>query len=136
MSASPIKSTQGLQPNEVTALALVMANVDSSTDGVSVSTIKSDMEKAGYTKLATQLALTRLTRYEMVEPFEMQDGGYGNSYTVYRILTQGEDWLLANQEGLELHMPPKRAKKAVTVMSKSDDPFSGDMGITDDDVTF
>jgi hypothetical protein len=28
---SPVKSTHGLQPNEITALALIMANVDSST---------------------------------------------------------------------------------------------------------
>jgi hypothetical protein len=37
-SVSPVKSTQGLQPNEIAALALVMANVDSSSDRVSTGT--------------------------------------------------------------------------------------------------
>jgi hypothetical protein len=74
VAASPVKNTEGLLPNEVAALALVMANVDSSDDKVTASTIKSDMEAAGYNRLATQLALTRLTKLEMVEPVQMQDG--------------------------------------------------------------
>jgi len=38
-AASPVKSTRDLQPNEIAALALVMANVDSSTDRVTTGTI-------------------------------------------------------------------------------------------------
>lgn len=78
-AVSPVKSTDGLQPNEVAALALVMANVDSSSDSVSTHTIKQDMEKAGYTRLATQLALTRLARMQLVEPGEDSDYN-GNSF--------------------------------------------------------
>jgi nucleoside 2-deoxyribosyltransferase len=101
VSASPIKSTHGLQPNEVAALAFVMANVDSPEDRVSTEMIKRDMERAGFTRLATQLALARLSRLSFVEVG--QDADYnGNTFAAYRILGDGESWLLDNQDQLEL----------------------------------
>src|SRR6266404_4777595 len=45
VTASPVKSTQGLKPNEITALALVMANRDASDSGVLPSAIRDDMER-------------------------------------------------------------------------------------------
>jgi hypothetical protein len=74
-----------------------MASVDSSTDRVSTHVIKQAMKEAGYTRLATQLALTRLARMQFVEPSEDSDYN-GNSFMVYRMLEAGEDWLLQNQE--------------------------------------
>ncbi len=112
VSASPVKSTEGLQPNEVAALALVMANVDSSTDMVSTVTIKQDMLKAGFTKLATQLALTRLARMRLVEAREDTDYN-GNSFMAYQILEEGENWLLDNQDKLELQVPPKMPRNRI-----------------------
>jgi nucleoside 2-deoxyribosyltransferase len=115
VAASPVKSTQGLQPNEIAALALVMANVDSSTDRVSTNTIKQDMENAGYTRLATQLALTRLARMQLVEASEDSDYN-SNPFVSYRMLEAGENWLLENQEKLELRItlkpPPPRLSKS------------------------
>lgn len=125
-SISPVKSTHGLQPNEISALALVMANVDSSTDRVRAYTIKEDMEKAGYTRLATQLALTRLSRMHFVEAAEEPDYN-GDDCVFYRILEGGENWLLENQEKLELRKASRR-----TVRSK-EEPFQD---ITGDDVPF
>ena len=60
VAASPLKSAQGSKPNEITALALLMANRDGSSDGVVPSTIRDNMEQAGFTNLATGLALTSL----------------------------------------------------------------------------
>jgi hypothetical protein len=104
-SASPVKSTQGLQPSEVAALAFVMANAASSSDAIGTCTIRLDMEKAGYNRVATQLALTRLTRVGFVEQFEGSDLN-GNPIVACRMLAAGEDWLLENQDRLELRRPP------------------------------
>ena len=128
VSASPVRSTHGLQPNEISALALVMANVDSSTDHVSTNVIKQAMQEAGYTRLATQLALTRLARMQFVEPSEDSDYN-GNSSVVYRMLEDGEDWLLQNQEKLELRIVPQKSSRTQA------SPFTG-IGVTDDDVPF
>jgi hypothetical protein len=98
---SPVKSTHGLQPNEITALALIMANVDSSADFVRPDVIKGDMDRAGYTRLATQLAVRRLARLRFIEITD--DTGFnGNPLVTYRMLEAGENWLLENQDKLEL----------------------------------
>jgi len=132
VEASPVKSTDGLQPSEIAALALVTANVDASIDQVSTSSIKSDMEKVGYTRLASQLALTRLTRMKFVEPFEFH-GGYNDPYIAYRILETGENWLLDNQDKLHLRTAPKPPKSQPGKMVDDD---LGRMNISDDDIPF
>jgi hypothetical protein len=110
VSASAVRSTYELQPDEITALTLVMANVDSSTDRVSTNEIKADMENAGYNRLATKLALTQLARMQLVEAGEDSDDN-GNPFISYRMLEAGENWLVANQEKLELRVAPKRSRE-------------------------
>jgi DNA-binding PadR family transcriptional regulator len=101
-----------------------MANVDASTDRVNTYTIKQDMENAGYTRLATQLALTRLARMQFVEASEDSDMN-GSVSILYRMLEAGENWLLENQEKLELRIArnapnPSREQKS---LSDDDIPF-------------
>jgi hypothetical protein len=79
--------------NEISALALVTANLDSSADTVDAHIVKQDMQKAGYTNLATQLALTRLSRMQFVEATEGTDYN-GNVFVAYRMQEEGETWLL------------------------------------------
>ena len=130
-SASPVKSTEGLQPNEVAALAFVMANAESLGSGVSTYTIREDMKKAGFNSLATQLGLLRLSRSGFVEAYEDQneDQNYNSqSFVAYRLLTQGEDWLLANQEILELRVAERpststRRQALATPITDDDVPF-------------
>lgn len=122
-SVSPVKSTHGLQPNEIAALAFVMANVDASSDRVHAYTIKQDMENAGYTRIATQLALTRLARMQFVEASE--DSDMNGNTSLYRMLEAGEDWLLENQEKLELRIAPNAPNPSRQQKIRSDDdvPF-------------
>ncbi len=125
-SASPIKSTRGLQPNEIAALAFVLANAEGAGAGVSGYVIKADMEKAGYTRTATQLGLIRLRRLELVEHLEDRDYN-GEIFASYRLTLAGEDWLLENQGELELRLSSKPAAQ---------EPIDFDQGISDDDVPF
>ena len=110
--ATPLKSTAGLQPHEITALALVMANddsCDSPSDGVSIYSVRQGMELAGFNNLASRLALARLCRMGMVEPFEASERG-GYKFAAYRMTPVGEDWLLDNQDVLELRLPARRTE--------------------------
>jgi hypothetical protein len=126
-SASPVKSTHGLQPNEVAALVFVMANADGVESGVSAYSIKSDMERAGYTNAATQLGLIRLTRLGYVDSVEENNSFQNESWIAYRLTTAGQDWLLENQDQLEM-----RLSRPVASAPR---PLS-ETGITDDDVPF
>ena len=60
------------------------------------------MEKAGFTKVATSLALAALGRKEMIEIFDIL-GEYGVECGCCPS-EKGWDWLLANQDRLELQM--------------------------------
>lgn len=46
-----------IQPNEIAALAFVMAGSDGGNSGTASYSVKSDMGKVGYTRAATQLIL-------------------------------------------------------------------------------
>jgi len=110
-SASPVKSTHGLQPHEVTALAFVMMNAAGVGSGVPHYTITSDMERAGYTMAATQLGLIRLTRLGFVESFEEGDDYRNDSWIAYRLTSTGQDWLLENQDRLEMRISAQQVAK-------------------------
>lgn len=126
VSASPVKSTQGLQPHQIAALAFVMANRETQVDGVSTYTIRRNMTDAGYTELATSLALTHLSRIGFAETIEDHDMN-GEPFFRYRLLTGGEDWLLENQDRFELRRSEKPPRQQRTTFEQ---------GITDDDVPF
>jgi hypothetical protein len=124
-SASPLRSTHGLLPHEAAALVFILANADTPRSGVSTYTIKQDMGKAGYMRSATQLGLIRLDRMGFVEAFE--DSNYnGEPFMAYRLAPAGEDWLLDNQDKIQLRTGDDRSMEEVAF----------DPGISDDDVPF
>jgi hypothetical protein len=129
VSASPVKSTHGLKPHEITALALIMANRDYGDGGVMPSAIRDDMGRAGYTYLATGLALTALQKQGFVIS-EMQHSSNFNEepWTIYKLTSDGEEWLLENQERLDLRQQPKSSRSSVRNLAPGP--------ITDDDVPF
>ncbi|HTS57339.1 MAG TPA: hypothetical protein VMH03_07320 [Terriglobales bacterium] len=106
-AASPVKSTEGLRPHEVASLAFVMVNADTEATSYLINT---DMEKAGYTTIAARLGLIRLTRDGFVEAYEVRDYN-GNPYTGYRLTMKGENWLLENQEKLQIKVSEVRPRQ-------------------------
>lgn len=117
VSASPVKSTDGLEPNEITALALILANTDSLEDGVATWTFKSGMKDAGYNELGTRLSVAQLIKLGLAESIQDRDRN-DERYIVYRITERGEAWLLDNRHRLKLK------------------DIEDDKGIADDDVPF
>lgn len=106
-------------------MALIMANRDEPDEGMTPSSIKRDMERAGFTNLATNLAINSLVRANFLTA-EKKRHYNDYMYTEYMLTKQGEDWLHENQHALEFKLnfaPPP---------SQDDDG----QAITDDDVPF
>ncbi len=125
-AASTVRTTEGLSPHEVASLAFVMVNAEVGGSGAMSYSVKNDMEKAGYTMVAAQLGLIRLTRLGFIETFEDSDYN-GNSFTAYRITDKGQDWLLENQDKLEFRISDESLRKSETKFNR---------GVSDDDVPF
>jgi hypothetical protein len=127
-TASVVRETHGLQPREIATLALILASTHGS-EGVSGPAVQNDMEKAGYNRQATRLSLIKLARLGFIEDFEDTDYNESHTWTAYRLLKAGEDWLLANADQLELRMEPRdqtmRPKKPGIpfIISDDDVPF-------------
>ncbi len=122
VSASPIKDSDGLQPHELTALALILANTDALDDTVNARYLKGEMHKAGYSEVGTRLALAKLVKTGYVSTKWM--GDREENWVVYGVTELGEQWLLENQSKLELQTrkTPKK-EEYVPEISNDDIPF-------------
>ncbi len=98
---SPMRDTGGLTQHEIVALVCVMEGSFLTDEGVSPWKVRNDMGKAGFTEIATGLAMKSLLRKEMLLVNPAQDE-HGNRYSAYDVTRLGEDWLLANQDRLLL----------------------------------
>jgi hypothetical protein len=127
-AASPVKTTEGFRPHEVASLVFVMEN---SVGGeAAFYEICNDMEKAGYSKRAAQLGLLLLSREGYVETRTVNDSYNNATYPAYYLTTKGEDWLLENQDKLEIRLPKSIAPQELKLDCDPKD------AITDDDVPF
>lgn len=108
---SPLNETEGLEPHEVTALALIAEN-DLDRDAAPVaSRIKEDMSRAGYTPLAAVLAVKALQSKGLVEEVGRHSFD-GEPYTAFVLTSGGVGWLMRNQEGLALKRIPRQSRQS------------------------
>lgn len=115
---SPIAEVQGLAQHEIVALVAIAQNLRTPDGTVPANFVRSDMEKAGFTGLATTLALTTLLRNDFVGTSEEPDYN-GEPYTVYSVTKPGMDWLLKNQKKLVL----RESERKTLAVSEEDIPF-------------
>lgn len=101
-SISPIKDTEGLFQHEIVALVTVMQNQFISDGFVPATTIKNDMNNAGFTDIAVSLAIRTLLSKLMVISRESPL----DEVVDFRVTDLGEAWLLANQNLLVLTREP------------------------------
>jgi nucleoside 2-deoxyribosyltransferase len=99
---SPVKETSGLASHEIAALATVMQNRIHS-NFVWPHSIRTDMERAGYTDLAVSLALESLKRKGLLKADEDFDRD-GDKVLIYSITGEGVAWLLNNEAKLNLRI--------------------------------
>jgi nucleoside 2-deoxyribosyltransferase len=117
-SMSPLTDIQGLAQHEIVALVAIAQNLHSLSGNVPGYLVRGDMEKAGFTRIATTLSLTSLIRSGMVEEAELYDDNQDN-YIAYSLTPKGMDWLLHNQDRLVLRTDRPKTQR-----------------ITDDDIPF
>lgn len=110
-TASPVGEIEGLSQHELVALVAIAQNLNMPSDNVSLYLIRQDMEKSGFTKIATTLALTGLLRKGLIQDIEAFDDYNNQSYSAYQLEEPGMNWLLQNQERFVLRVeeppPPK-----------------------------
>ena len=118
-ASSPLVEVEGLSQHETVALVSLAENLESPSDSVSQYIIQQDMERIGFTRIATFLALSALLEKRFLASAEDTDFN-GNLFMVYRITQQGTEWLQKNQERLVLRAEPAKP----TEQSPDDDiPF-------------
>lgn len=118
VAMSPIAEVQGLAQHEMVALVAIAQNLWTPDGTVAAYTVRGDMEKAGFTSIATTLALTTLLRNGLVSTSE--EGDYNNEpYTAYSVTDTGMDWLLRNKERLIL----RESERKPLPISEDDIPF-------------
>ncbi len=98
---SPVVDMEGLSPHEMVTLISIMQNSFTADDFVTGYTIRNDMNNAGYTDIATSIAL-RLLKQKGYINFRLDQDFNGNQYYAYEIEENGVNWLLKNQEKLVL----------------------------------
>jgi hypothetical protein len=116
---SSLKPTHGLTNAEMIALALIMENRLTPSDGLYPSAIADDMMKAGYAKFAAALALEGLLRKQLAEVEKDHDYN-GNSFDIYKITNDGINWCMKNQNLFVLQQePPSTTQRGYGVPSRS-----------------
>lgn len=100
-----VRTIEKLDLSEVVVLAAICENVDSTEDHASTWQLRQDMERAGFTSIATTLALKSLVRRHMIDANKHYDGN--NEYVGYNLTEAGWDWVLENKDKFTLRKPPK-----------------------------
>jgi hypothetical protein len=97
----PTSQADGLTSHQVAVLALMMAQFDST--GVTAFELKQDMKKAGYTEIATGLAVERLVREDYIATGTARDD-HGYPYAIWKLNQKGKEWLLKNEDRMQLRV--------------------------------
>jgi Nucleoside 2-deoxyribosyltransferase len=122
---SPVKPTHGLTAPETLALALIMEDRVTPNPGLMPHNIAADMEKGGFTRMATALALEGLREKSLVDLVTQQD--YNEPYNVYVMTPNGIKWCMENQSQFQLTVAPgtvSRSQNAPQAEEEDDDiPF-------------
>ena len=124
-SVAPISRLEELEDEEFSGLIAVAEERDDPKHGISASSFRRKMTRAGFMDVAATLALESLVRKKMVERYEAHDYD-GDPYTMIRATSTGMEWLIANREYLTLHVSDVKTGTAA----------AQEVEITDDDIPF
>lgn len=113
LNSIPVVETEGLKSHEIALLILMMEDVYTHRNCISTYTLKNEMDKAGYTNLATSIAIKTLLKKNMIETdVESDHYNNGEEYVVCRLTNKGENWILSNQEQFQF-------RKSVNIQENS-----------------
>lgn len=97
---TPVVETEGLKGHEIALLLLLMENQVTPEDYSSISTLKQEMNKSGYTDIATSVGFRSLLKKGMLETSKVDDD-FGSQYLVCKLTSNGENWILTNQDHIK-----------------------------------
>jgi len=120
--ASKLQKIQGLEQHEVVALAALGENIYSLTDAASDQNIRQDMERSGFTNLATTIALRALADRGFISQVKLENED-GWSYAGYKFTTDGWNWILANKNQFVLKKPQRQSARPSSSFTDDDIPF-------------
>jgi hypothetical protein len=103
LSVSP--ATSGLRPHELLALTIIFQS--QLTGGVNGWSLSQDMERGGFTAVASGLAIAGLIRKGYISAEKGQDQD-GDMRTDLYISGTGEEWLMEHQDELNLQIEPNK----------------------------
>lgn len=102
LNTTPVIETEGLKGHEIALVILIMENQISSEDSIAVYVLKNEMNKSGYTDIATSVGIRALVKNGMIETFKTADSYSNNEeYIACRLTDKGENWILSNQNQLQ-----------------------------------
>lgn len=119
LNSTPVMETEGLKSHEIALLILAMENYVTKEDYITVYSLKNEMEKAGYTVIATSVGIRSLTKLGMIESFIFTDE-WNKEILACRLTDKGESWILDNQEQLQFRQAPKNG---IPKREETDLPF-------------
>jgi hypothetical protein len=103
--------TAGLTDYEAAALACVASVAGGVDDKVSNWSLREEMEKAGFNRLACNVAVRGLRAKRLIKVEVMQSENFNDGpYEAYTMNENGWDWITANTHALNLKAPAKKVK--------------------------
>lgn len=106
-SSSPLKETEGFQIYQIATLAIVLANCPTEEMTVSTYVLKRDLEKSGYTQVASSLGIRYLVQTGHLEIVTEFDPEMQEQYQAVKITDRGFDWLVTHQQELAIYLSPQ-----------------------------
>jgi len=111
LSDTPVIEKEGLRSHEIAILILMMENQFSVDDSYSVSGLKNEMNKSGYTDIATSVGVKTLVQLGMIETLKKIDEYYNSEYFACRLTEKGVGWIMSNQDQFQFRRPEQQKKK-------------------------
>jgi hypothetical protein len=108
---TPVVEKEGLKSHEIAILILMMENQFSVDDSYSAMGLKNEMNKSGYTDIATSVGIRTLKENGMIETFTKEDYYNNQDYVACRLTDKGVSWILQNQDQLQFRKPILEPKK-------------------------
>lgn len=104
LSSTKLAEVEGLNDHEMTLLALIFEEQTIPNTNVSLYGLKNDMNKLGYTNFATGTAIRTLQTKGFIVLFDAQNDWNYESYHACTLTSEGEEWLIKNQDKFEFKL--------------------------------
>lgn len=119
VSMGESKKTEGLLPHEIAILVAISGETISDWEGVPVYSLKSTVQKAGFSAAAVGIGLRQLRDKKFVEMEKIKEDD-GEYYYYVNLTSLGSGWLVNNLDMVPLRTAPQRL---TTVGQENDIPF-------------